>query len=483
MRGKFEKSVCKCPRCVAKRRIRFLAFSGVCIALGAGCYILVSYSVARRPATSLNAPETAPEGTASDAIGIPLGNEKSVSRALARLETSWKQADTKPAHENLSGDGSAEGSRELTKGLTPLDGRRGRATFPPSNPCGESPMPHTRAWQTVLLAEPPKSVSEVVQGTSPLDGAKPAVTPAGSSPRPLFGEPALPSVVGTNLPKDDGKAMMAYSSDSYQLLPRWLKEGSQLPESEPLKADSDRARFVGTAGREPESTPQAMAGVKPPEPKEILPPQPKETGMASRTKPEEAHSIVEESPRPRGYLTIESETGTRRNPEAEEPRPKRRDHPPGGQDHSLKVQDPPVAVQVHPLKVPDHPSEPEEKSADLRRFASAFLEADQTGNIADQHRFYADSVHFYREGDLSWTGVEAATRRYHQQRQNIRFGTEGTAAVKGPVDGGFYVVEQPVSWSRAEGSRLTRGRSVLRLRVVPTNRGDWKITSIEEIGQ
>ena len=125
----------------------------------------------------------------------------------------------------------------------------------------------------------------------------------------------------------------------------------------------------------------------------------------------------------------------------------------------------------------------EEKSGDLRRFALAFLQTDQTGNIAEQHRFYADSVHFYREGDLSWSGVAAATRRYHQERQNKRYGTEGSAAVTGPIDGGFYVVEQPVSWSRKEGSRQIRGKSVLRLRVVPTGRGDWRITSIDEIGQ
>jgi hypothetical protein len=170
--------------------------------------------------------------------------------------------------------------------------------------------------------------------------------------------------------------------------------------------------------------------------------------------------------------------------------PKPQDHPGMVQDHSQKTENRRLAVQEYPSKAQDHhrkapddSPKAEEKSGDLRRFALAFLRSNQSGNVADQHRFYADSVHFYREGDLSWAGVEAATRRYHQERQNKRYGTEGTAAVKGPVDGGFYVVEQPVSWSREEGSRQIRGKSVLRLRVVPTSRGDWRITSIDEIGQ
>jgi hypothetical protein len=285
-----------------------------------------------------------------------------------------------------------------------------------------------------------------------------------------------------------------------------------------------------TAGSGKEGIPKDVGVTKAPELAEPLPAEPKETNLASGGKPDEAlasgsagraqppaseidgsdqqpaetsakllasvesntvkQAPVEEWRKPRGYITIEGAPETPRNPGVVDHSPKPQDNRTRGKDRTLKVQerpatakDYPAKVEEHPVKVPDHPSKPDEKSGDLRRFASAFLETDQTGNIADQHRFYADSVHFYREGDLSWTGVAAATRRYHQERQNKRYGTEGTAAVKGPVNGGFYVVEQPVTWSRAEGSRLTRGRSVLRLQVVPTNRGDWKITSIEEIGR
>jgi hypothetical protein len=119
-------------------------------------------------------------------------------------------------------------------------------------------------------------------------------------------------------------------------------------------------------------------------------------------------------------------------------------------------------------------------TGDLQRFVSDFLRTDQSNNVAEQRRFYADSVHFYGEGDLSWAGVAAATRRFHQQQQTRRSEIAQPAATKGPVNGGFYVVEQPVVWTKASGSQLKRGRSVLRLRVIPIDRGGWKITSIEE---
>src|ERR1700736_1751029 len=130
----------------------------------------------------------------------------------------------------------------------------------------------------------------------------------------------------------------------------------------------------------------------------------------------------------------------------------------------------------------NEPAKSHDEWTDLQRFALDFVRTDQTGSVADQHRFYAESVHFYGEGDWSWANVAAAIRRFHQEKQNKRYKAAGSAAVKGPVDGGFYVVDQPVFWSRTDGSRVTRGRSMLHLRVVSTGRGNWKITSIEEVG-
>jgi hypothetical protein len=551
-------------------------------------------------------PEALAEQPASDASAIPQENSEQVSRALAEPATSWKEQDIETTQEDLAGNGFSTGPLELKKDL---DGSRNRGALPSSNPISEAPTPHTNGWQTVPLADASKNGSEVdIEGTSQPGGAKVA---AESSPGPTFSEPTVHPAAESSLHKDGEDVLMAYSSDPYELLPRWLREmpqksdktslsGNELvlqnqenaggvPESiaapgsptlvgdpksdipESKTVDSDREP-IGAQSATPNSTPEAASGetmatadtgvaataaafpapaqaetipaetadtgkegtpedvaaVKSSDLDKPLPPQPKD--LASRSKPDEAlasgsagsaqnvanegkerdpkpaetsaslfaslesnsvmRSPAEEQRKPSGYITIESKPEAPQNRGTEDHPSKLQDHPVRVQDHSQKVQDRrltaeeyPAKAPDQPLKAPDKPSKPEEKSGDLRRFALAFLQTDQTGNVADQHRFYADSVHFYREGNLSWAGVAAATRRYHQERQNKRYGTEGTAAVKGPVDGGFYVVEQPVSWSRKEGSRQIRGKSVLRLRVVPTNRGDWRITSIDEIGQ
>jgi hypothetical protein len=116
----------------------------------------------------------------------------------------------------------------------------------------------------------------------------------------------------------------------------------------------------------------------------------------------------------------------------------------------------------------------------LQQFASDFVRANQTDN-AEEHRFFAESVHFYAEGDLSLAGVVAATQRHHRDQQAKRSEPEGPAVATGPVNGGFFVIQQPVRWSQAQGSKVTQGRSVLQLRVVPIDHGGWKITSIDEV--
>ena len=565
MRRRFEKSLCKCPRCVAKRRIRFFTLSGVCITIAAGCYILVDHSKHVAP-PSLNMPEALVDEPASDASAVPKGNWEQASRALAEPATSGKEQDIETTQESSV----ATGPLELKKNLTHPDGSRNRGALPSSNPIGEAPMPHTHGWQTVPLADASKID---IQGPSQPGGAKVAAVPAESSSGPTFGEPTVhPAAAETGLRKDDEDVLMAYRADPYELLPRWLKElagdpKSDIPKSKTAEVETVREPVVAQSAT-PESTPEAdsaasgetidgadtgvatTAAVSPaparaesasagtpdtgkggtpedvavlekPDLHQPLPAQPKETDLASRSKPDEAltsgsagsaqnlaseskerdpkppetsarlfaslesNSVMhsEDSRKPTGYITIESKPEAPQNLGTEDHPPKPQDHSQKVQERRLTVQEYPSKVQDHPLKAPDKPPKAEEKSGDLQRFALAFLQTDQTGNIADQHRFYADSVHFYREGDLSWSGVAAATRRYHQERQNKRYGTEGSAAVTGPIDGGFYVVEQPVSWSRKEGSRQIRGKSVLRLRVVPTGRGDWRITSIDEIGQ
>jgi hypothetical protein len=128
----------------------------------------------------------------------------------------------------------------------------------------------------------------------------------------------------------------------------------------------------------------------------------------------------------------------------------------------------------------DHYAQSRDLSEDLQRFASDFVRTNETDKLAQQHRFFADSVHFYREGDLSLASVEVATRRQHRDHQ-IKPEIAGPAVATGPVNGGFFVIEQPVRWTQSQGSKVTQGRSVLQLRVVPVSHGEWKITSIDEV--
>ena len=146
------------------------------------------------------------------------------------------------------------------------------------------------------------------------------------------------------------------------------------------------------------------------------------------------------------------------------------------------------AVGANPVsratrKADDRNSPPRDLTENLQRFASDFVRANQDDNFAEQHRFFAESVHFYREGDLSLAGVEAATRRYRREQLSKRSEVAEPAAATGPVNGGFFVIEQPVRWTESQGTKVKQGRSVLRLRVVPIDHGGWKITSIDEVGK
>jgi hypothetical protein len=134
-------------------------------------------------------------------------------------------------------------------------------------------------------------------------------------------------------------------------------------------------------------------------------------------------------------------------------------------------------------KTDDRNSPSRDLTENLQRFASDFVRANQDDNFAEQHRFFAESVHFYREGDLSLAGVEAATRRYRREQLSKRSEVAEPAATTGPVNGGFFVIEQPVRWTESQGTKVKQGRSVLRLRVVPIDHGGWKITSIDEVGK
>jgi hypothetical protein len=155
MRRIFEKSVCKCPRCAAKRRVRFLTVLGICIEMAAGCYVLVDHSKPGVPPSS-NAQEAPAEEPTLDANAIPEAKSEPLSMAATQPGTSWKQQDTKTAQEPMAKDGVSADSSERTENLTPPDSSRNLADLPLSNLIAEMPMPHTNGWQTEPLAEAPQ---------------------------------------------------------------------------------------------------------------------------------------------------------------------------------------------------------------------------------------------------------------------------------------------------------------------------------------
>jgi hypothetical protein len=563
----FGKARCKCPRCVARRQIRFLAFFGVCTA-GAIGYFTVDDHREIAPKLSLEAFEEPAEEPGAGHPSISSGNSESVVE-VAQTGPEAQQQDSviSDTPEDPSTVDNASVSIQDQTGIGTLsDDDLQPASDPLSNPVAESPLP-------------------------------------GSSPEPVKDESNAPRFAVTS-PDED--LAMAYRSDPYGLLPPWLTEsGFEVPrKSHPSSADEresvaqnrenanlylgpgaqeapttalpepksgtsetaepdeknpepllthgeapaptpkqapDRTgRLVSTAqvavpSSENDTAPPASGASIPaensrpavlktvsapgrPEPSQQQPkiaePVPQTTSKRPLASGNNANGLSEDATKgselklagtfsfiaiqgndplknapsqerrePQGYITVESKRESPRSAVGRDRPLKPSQHGPRIEDHPMESQDDPPKSQDHPSKDKDEPAKPGDESADLQRFASDFVRTDQTGSVADQHRFYADSVHFHGEGDLSWAGVAAATRRYHQEKQNRRYGAAAPAIVKGPVDGGFYVVDQPVSWSRTDGSRLTRGRTMLHLRVVQNGRGSWKITSIEEVRQ
>ena len=222
MRRILEKSVCKCPRCAAKRRVRFLTVLGICIEMAAACYVLVDHSKPGVPPSS-NAQEAPAEEPTLEANAIPEAKSEPLSMAATQPGTSWKQQDTKTAQEPMAKDGLSADSLERTENLTPPDDSRNLAYLLSSNLIGEVPMPHTNGWQTVPLAEVPRSAPKVdLQGTHQPDGAKVKAIVTESSPGPVNSEPPVRPSAEPGLHKDGEDVAKDYSCDPFGLLPRWL---------------------------------------------------------------------------------------------------------------------------------------------------------------------------------------------------------------------------------------------------------------------
>jgi hypothetical protein len=419
----FGKLACKCHRCVARRRIRFV------LGLGLVALLLVGYLAI--PNSRINVPDLSQTDVAN--VALP---ENTSPKSLRTAE---------PAASVWAPDSAAE---PVPGALTRTD----KLVSTPQQEPGATPG----------NGEKQLNVQKESSATPPVAAEHRSVVVAGVQPRP---ESANPAAIGSpDLPgpaQQDSKPANALSSATPNPSPAASPPSS---ENANLRGPGANGARTGLVASQTNNAVEVSTPTPAPSP-----------SSASRHEANELH----------GYIAFAT-----KNEPAASPRPAQQpakapgnrvtadETPPEPRESARKTEDIPAATPK-----PAYRSGRSRSQFDkLEDFASDFVRTDRSKNIGEERRFYADSVHFYNEGDLSWASVAAATRRYHQGGQNKQFQAAGSATVKGPVDGGFYVVDQPVTWSRMEGSSLVRGRSLLRMRVLPSGT-TWKITSIEEVGQ
>jgi hypothetical protein len=489
--------------------MRYLVAFGVCVVLASGYLITVGDQ--RETVADLSLEGFAGPAAEPSPVGTPLisGNSEPVSTEplqvnaqVQELETSESSAGqlamTSP-DENLAMAYSSdpygllppwlmEMGFEMSWKLPPASGhemesvsQNQESALPDPGPSAPKPAvtsvsePESRASG---IAEPAReSEAEPLQTHSELPAAPPAPTP-GQMPDPT-GTP-VSSVATIEQPTPENNTSAAAEANQPAEIavvsvpelaalltqqPKTANPASRSTPKPPLLSENNAAQASGNLRKASEpKLPGALASF---------------VAMQGN----DLKSLPLQEPRePQGYITVESKPESLRRAAARTRLPKPAERRPKIEADQGGPQDNPPNPQDYPSKGGVSPAKPSDESDDLQRFASDFVRTDQTGSVSDQHRFYADSVRFFGEGDLSWAGVAAATRRYHQEKQNRRYEPAARAVIKGPVNGGFYLVDQPVSWSQTDGTRLRRGRSTLRLRVVSTGRGGWKITSIEEAG-
>jgi hypothetical protein len=471
-----ERSRCKCPRCVARRRNLYLAVSGASIAVVIGYFALIDQREVV-PDASLDAIG----GTArnSDADGTPF---PAAAPGSGPKQTIEPRTSTSPE----------SGDRHDSSALKFVDPElsENHATEYSSDPYGLLPV-----WLTENAVEaprkPPRASAEEGEGLAqnrdnPLvdrvPGNQEASVEASSEPKREISETAGPGPE----PKNEPSIPLAVSGPEEETFAETALASLLVP-AEPLPLRPKTTTLVSQSARKPvlatEDKPDKQSAGDLEKASEPRLPGALASFVAIQANSPQKGAPPPEHLEPRGYITLESKHESLRNAEGRNRSPKQAEHRPKTEDDPVERSDNPPKSPDDQSKRADAPAGPANESADLQRFALNFVRTEQTGSVPRQHQFYAESVHFYGEGDLSWPGVEAATRRHNEENQSRRFAATAPAIVKGPVDGGFYVVDQPVSWSRTDGGRITRGRSMLRLRVVSTGRDGWKITSIEEVGR
>jgi hypothetical protein len=432
----FGKSGCKCHRCVARRRLKFTLVVGLFALIPIGYLALPDHW--QRPGISVSSvPRESPsELTESDPESIASPRESNLAVAPAATPVTSVAAET-PAVSVTSQTKQAIVTVPSLE-ANPLGPAADSSTIAARPPTGNSA-------NTPVTELSPQLKKEASASHASSSNPEPAIIRAPS----LEANPADPaadfSIIGTE-PAIGNSTNRPVSVSPLQL------------EKEAL---AGHASLTGRVA--PQPAPIATPAL------ETLP----SLGLATST------PAVPQDSGPRGYITVESKIAPPRTSPV---------------THAQKPAQPWPYVKQTPLaprqNFADRPDNSVEgggqadkglPSGELQRFALDFVQTDMSRNVAPEHRFYAESVHFFNEGNLNWSGVAAAARRY--QQDNKQFQVAGRPVVKGPVNGGFYVVDQPVSWSQKNGSSSLHGRSVLRLRVLATGKAGWKITSIEEVSR
>jgi hypothetical protein len=403
MRSNSEISRCKCPRCVAARRVQLVAIVAICIIAGCSAYLAFDLSRFKH---------------------IVLRNHFAGS------------------HEDRLLEPAASAAPFIGPSPTPL--QTAAAESPPLN----------NVTETEGIANDHENSGTPV----PKTGEPPAIPPIAGSHDDRVLEPAVPAAL---LSGPSPAPLQTPAAESSPL--------DNVTETEGIANDHENSGTPVPKTSEPPAIPQ-IAGAH------------EDRVLKAPSIPTGNITLAESQQRARKAREISAtRSSARLYSGIPTPPPK---FPPAYQRHEAEASVPPPPAETPaPLKSPTKErGGGTEIAQDLRRFAADYLRTDENENVEAQAKYYAGSVHFYREGDLSWARIAAATQRYHRNSRQRRY-VLSPASIRGPVDGGFWVVDQPFTWTKSDGIRTQTGRSVLRTRVIPVGRGNFKITSVEQIGR
>jgi hypothetical protein len=481
--------------------MRFAAVAAICISFASGSYLAFNLSHPRRyvfPDVA-RAPEISPRSlpSAVTAETQPLQTPIQQGPETVAVAESTPEPAAAPAAApsepplipvEISSTAADESPQGFRVGLTPvwtpliagvLPGLAGNSVpAAPSEPrvtSNDEPITQPRSDQDAPdLSELNKSITAAEHALRPAPAASPSEFTGHASSEVAQGIPST-----SDSTRESPSVAMLQPKDLP--VPELSAEKSPTP-SASTESSTDRAgteqirreEAVAPSPTKPDEPSAKIANAPPiPRPSQGIQQHPSPAGNISLTQSRENARKTREPVLPRSSARLYSSTTNtvlKPQPAEQKSEPEVSAPPP-----------PPPAPDVASKSVNREPSGKTDVTGDLRRFAASYVRGQEKGDVANQEGYYAGSVHFYKEGDLSWTRIAAATRRFSQTSGPKHYSI-APANVHGPVDGGVWVVEQPYTWSKSNGAHVQTGRSVLRMRVIPSGRGGYKITSVEEVG-